>query len=396
MSIDKVLSSYPQNQATSRSYFLLDANNDFASKLTLGQVIEARVMRHHEGNRYSVSIQGKERIIDSANPLQNGQLIEGRVKSIGKRVEIQQTNTIIDPKNQLSTNHAKLTNLVTDQTNSKTDDIAIRQFFADKQVTLSKQELHTLKEAMKTALPPHAMLLSGLAIKKAGVGLNKESLSSVAKLLIESPYQKNHAHIRDAAVSQIEAKAPLPLVSKDTIEDLSESMRSFAFLGGGKSGNEQSGHHFSQDKGNHWLARWILNTQDDSSMNHRLMTFPVWLGDKLTEIRMALFDQEHKSADFHKLPFKKAVFTVKLDVLGTITVSSLAHGGHISVNISSENSDATLYIASYASELKQLMREMDWHVDSLKYSTEKQSPFDESTHSVVEHYINKDSISRLL
>ncbi|HEX6265414.1 MAG TPA: hypothetical protein VFZ81_00795, partial [Burkholderiales bacterium] len=58
-------------------------------ELSLGQILKARVLKHHEGNRYLVSLQGRERVVDSSIPLTVGEVVRGRVVAVGDRVELQ-------------------------------------------------------------------------------------------------------------------------------------------------------------------------------------------------------------------------------------------------------------------------------------------------------------------
>lgn len=401
MTIDKILSSYTQSLTSTQSYFIHGGKDDFASKLTLGQVIEARVMRHHEGSRYSVNIQGKERIIDSANPLQAGELIEGRVKSLGQQVEIQRIHTLTDQANTPS-ERTPSTQLQAG-TPAKPEALLIQQLFADKQAQLSKQEMTLLQNLLKTNPSTNAITLSALAIKKANVDLTKDTVTAVAKALTDINPSSNRNLVLDTAILEIEARTEPLAIPKDVVKGLSENIKSFAFLENNGTdatleGKMPSSFDFSQDNQDKDLAQWILNIQDEGSMNHRLMSFPIWLGDKLTEVKMALFDQEQSNRDIalDRRPFKKVVFTVNLDALGTITVSSTAHGANLSMTLSCDNKQATDYIARYGDELKGVANSMDWNVDRLEYATQQPSEYDDVTHAVVEHYINKDSVSRLI
>ena len=57
--------------------------------LSLGQIVKARVLKHYEGGRYLVSLEGRERVVDSSVPLNTGELVRGRVIAVGERIELQ-------------------------------------------------------------------------------------------------------------------------------------------------------------------------------------------------------------------------------------------------------------------------------------------------------------------
>ena len=42
---------------------------ELPSALSLGQIVKARVLKHYEGARYLVSLEGRERVVDSSVPL---------------------------------------------------------------------------------------------------------------------------------------------------------------------------------------------------------------------------------------------------------------------------------------------------------------------------------------
>ena len=57
--------------------------------LSLGQIVKARVLKHYDGSRYLVSLEGRERVVDSSVPLNTGELVRGRVIAVGDRIELQ-------------------------------------------------------------------------------------------------------------------------------------------------------------------------------------------------------------------------------------------------------------------------------------------------------------------
>ena len=406
MSIDKIVSSPSLGTLQSGSSLFISGKDDYASKLTVGQVIEAKVMRHHEGSRYSVNLNGREKIVDSANPLQPGELIEGRVKSLGQQIEIQRIRTAANfdksaPESKAS--QALFSGTPNEKNNS--DINFAKRLFSEKQVSLSRTELHLLKNLLNTNSST-AVVLSALAVKKTNLELTRESILAVTKVLSDISLQGTKNTILDAAVLEIESNIRSTSIPQGIIKELAENIKSYAFLNDNNelatstdiNGNTSSDMDNAQDNGERNLAHWILNIQDESSVNHRLMTFPIWLGDKLTEIRMAFFDQEQSKENLlnKQSPFKKVVFTVDLEALGTVVVSAITYGSRMSLSLSGDNSHSTSYMANHIDTLKSLVGGMGWDVDSLEYATAEKAEFDSATHSVVEHYINKDSVSRLV
>lgn len=57
--------------------------------LALGQVLEGRVTRTFQGGRYLMEFNGQERVVDSAVPLQEGDVLRGRVVALGEQVVLE-------------------------------------------------------------------------------------------------------------------------------------------------------------------------------------------------------------------------------------------------------------------------------------------------------------------
>jgi hypothetical protein len=392
--------------SSSAKTFFVNADNDFLSKLTVGQVIQAKVMRHHEGSRYSVELNGREKIIDSANPLQPGQLIEGKVKSLGQQVEVERFETgkeVVDKRG--ATEHPPL-NSGKGLGGSK-DVVAneLKEHFASKKITLNESEIYLIKGLMGKSEAANAIIASALAVKKTSVSLTKETITSVAKML--SPHKSDASFnvMSDVAILDVDAGLPAELAQAQTVKSLAEQIKHYAFLSESEDLLQQqlSAESYSAadndflGDGRH-LAQWILNVQDDSSINHRLMHFPIWLGDKLVEIRMAFFDQNRpsKTIPSDDLCYKKIVFTVDLKKLGAVNVVATMYGQHMNLSLTSNNRNISTYMAEYTEMLKANISCIGWDLDQLEYATLNDSEYDGAAQAIVEHYINKDSVSRLL
>ena len=86
-----------------------------------------------------------------------------------------------------------------------------------------------------------------------------------------------------------------------------------------------------------WSGRWdsvLLNTQSEGSVGHRLSHFPLWFGDRLVEISVALFSQQAQSCGEDGIRHRRLVLSLETASLGhlEITVSladspfAFAHG----------------------------------------------------------------------
>lgn len=400
MSIDKIVSAL--NQRTSgldRQLFLL-GQDDFASKLTLGQVIKARVLRHHEGSRYLADINGQQKVIDSANPLRPGELIEGRVKALGKQVEIHRIN--LAAQSRVDTSQDQLPELNQSGLLNKQDQQlkAAQQFFTSKQSSLTVKDIQLLKTFLNNGTPLNALLMSALSLKKAGLVLVKENVEAILKSLqykqAERPSVNTVPTIAlDVDVNSVQSHQAYSEVSKQLAIDLEYQSELASSFYNDAHGQQSNG--FSEGDSRENLSYQILNRQDDSVVNHQLMIFPIWLGDKLVEIKMAFFDQQKPEAALEQkfTSYKRFVFTMQLDNLGEVVASAVMHDKHVKLNFTTGQSDSTTFLSSHMSDLMGRIESMGWVVDKIEYATLAEHQYEPTVAAVVEHYAAKDSISRV-
>jgi len=65
------------------------ADDNWAAKLTLGQIIKGKVLRSYGDGRYGVHFGDQQRIVDSGIPLTVGDQLRGRVVGLAERVTIE-------------------------------------------------------------------------------------------------------------------------------------------------------------------------------------------------------------------------------------------------------------------------------------------------------------------
>lgn len=405
MNVDQITSALNGRSASGSGSLFLPGQDDFATKLTLGQVIKAKVLRHYEGSRYAVDFNGQEKVVDSSNPLRPGELIEGRVKSLGQQVEIQRLNQFEKATTQSSAMPVENTG-VSDQRfmalfgqNKSLNQV--RNFFIQKQAALNVEELTLIRGLLSANQPTNAVMMAALAIKKAGIALTKESVSSVVEALTNKSLKFSHLPLSDAA-SLISAGHMTAVDSGSLVKDLANLIRQYDEHGQNfyaPSGDQQSdfSEQNNREEKDH-LAKWLLNIQDESSINHRLLSLPLWLGEKFVELKMAFFDQ-NASKNTHNQeasPFKRVVFTIDFQSLGPVVVSTVMHGQRMSLTLTTNDTEATEYIANYMGTLKRSIESAGWSVDQLEYATVVENEFEPAVNAVVQHYIAKDSLSRLL
>jgi flagellar hook-length control protein FliK len=160
-----------------------------------------------------------------------------------------------------------------------------------------------------------------------------------------------------------------------------------------------------QDKGKqNWddpLREWLLgqhllNVQSEGSVSHRLSHFPLWFGDRLVEISVALFSQQQASCGEEGIRHRRLVISLDTDHLGHLDITLNLANRHLRLCLTSENEVSTKQLALHLGELKNVLESYGWVIDEIQYVTDKTVDAGTALRAVVEHHIAQDSLSRLM
>ena len=145
---------------------------ELPSALSLGQIVKARVLKHYEGGRYLVSLEGRERVVDSSVPLTTGELVRGRVIAVGDRLELQ---PVPEP----------LSSAQDPEESPPSDPLAAS--FAQVGLQLDDAARAVVARALKGASDPQATLLAAMTLAKLGLPQQPELIDAVQALLRRRP-----------------------------------------------------------------------------------------------------------------------------------------------------------------------------------------------------------------
>lgn len=387
--------------------------NDFPSELTIGQIIKGKVLRSYQEGRYAVEFGGQEKVVDSAIPLKKGEILYGRVVGLDEQVTLQRIHSEPPANNAQQASPNALYSALGSGVAGK-----LEAFLAQHNITLPPNVKTLLQSLMKAASKPDLMLTSALVLQKIGLQQNPELLRAVYRVLSEQNSRIEPAKINTAALNigqntetnqQAISQLMAALSSKATVGDRAGSDN----LDSADADVEQldndsadklfakavgeDGATDSQEKQEQQLGRFVLNTQTDGSVAHRLLAFPVWLGDRLVEVEMALFSQRERQGQAKgDIQYQRLVFSLDSEVLGHMEISVGLANRNLKIDIASDNEEATQWLAHYMPELKASLADADWQIDELSYRTHFTDAENNVLASVVNHYVSQDSLSRLL
>ena len=423
MKID-TLASFLQGQLRSLGHSLfLPGKDGFAENLNLGQVIKGKVLRHYEGGRYLVDFSGQEKVVDSAVPLRTNEVLYGRVVALGDKVELQRVAA-----EQNRTTVGKQISDALGQTAERAlvgkHEQAVNQVFDKYQGKLTLEQKAALVKMVKTVPTPGKMALAGLVLSKLGLSQAPELLRAVYNAM-QSKAQRTGSFPSLGNIPQLQsapgsvetqvdtALQPLANAVAALMENLPEkkiAQRKLAsqpeLTGTGESQDQEASapprpqQRYDQDwyhSGFYHLGRWVLNSQIEGSVAHRLGTLPLWLGHQLVEVDLAVFDQKQGTTTLNDgLRHRQLVFSLHLEQLGHVEVMVKVADRHLRVQIMTDNAAATEVITGYMGPLRGMLQQAGWSIDELVYGTNATDSDEQVVGAVIEHIISQDSLSRLM
>lgn len=410
MSLVGVSESLQQGIAggTDRS-LVFRTDGEFTSTLTIGQILKGKVLRHYEGGRYGVSFGGNERVVDSTFPLRPGEFINTRVVGVDEKVHLQR---IVDG-NSTREGEGSLP-----KTENSRDSIA--QVFARYQAALSPDQLGLLKKLQVRLGEGNSVAVSALILSKLGLALEPAFIEAISSVLrnakkcstwlttASGPVLPTHDVSGKGVPKLVDGLASLiarltdNTFSEESVEsrpgetDASDPGHLFPEMNMGDGGLEDGADRQRQE----WLlGNRLLNVQSEGMVAHRLLRFPLWFGDKLVEVSLALFAQKESEEERGRteggaLRYRKAVFALDTDNLGPLEIQALAADQHLRLEVTADSVAVAEHLGSYLTVLESALKEFGWQVDGIIYRArqEQKGP----VQAVVEHYITQDSLSRLM
>ena len=426
------LTAPPGSLPTGRLF--LAGASEFADTLNIGQIIQGRVLRGFDGNRYLVAFGNDERMVDSGTPLTTGEILYGRVVGLGDRVELQRIYTASQEKALQRANTAPAAPRA--ERASSADGTALEDLLQRYRITLSDADRTTLLRAMRAADDSEAMSLAGAMLSKLGLPQANVLLDALyqAQVLRSDPTATRT--IEAASIPQVvvppEPTAELQLSSVRGLADLlrktleaktSESQSNAESPGAGQalSGRVVSDH--APGKGitvqgaalsskrpraalatdddsrpalRDSLADRVLNVQTGGVVSHRSGLLPLLIGGKLVEISFAMFEQKKPASQAQGLQHRQVVFSLRTESLGRVEVLARIAGAHVRVQIATNSEDRSAQAARYADSLKSALSESGWSVDEVAYGLRAEGGPDSAVRSVIEHVVSLDSLNRLV
>ena len=408
MNIDQVTQLVQSALRGAGFSLFLSADNEFTSTLNIGQIIKGRVLRQYEGNRYAVDFAGHEKVVDSAVPLKTNEIIHGRVVALGDRVELQRVasdGSIIKPS-------ADGASPVTGFNISNRFEKLIQETFARYQGQLTAADQTSLLRSVRSASDPGIMVMAGLVLSKLGLSQAPELLMALYHSLnnkaqnrgmfahgIMAGEVQSQSNISERPVSEVLSGILTERLQQVPEKEAANSLQNEQDVKLGDSATAGNGGDQSPP-GNpqqpFWNAgRLLLNTQSAGSVSHRVATIPFLLGDRLVEVDVALFDQRRHIDAPDGIRHRQIVFSLNLESLGHVEILATVANHRARVVVTTENSEATAYLAGYMTTLKDDLEQIGWAIDELSYETKTEGIGGVNT-AVVEHYISQDSLSRLM
>ncbi|MEJ1366703.1 MAG: flagellar hook-length control protein FliK [Candidatus Sedimenticola sp. (ex Thyasira tokunagai)] len=419
MSVDQVLQTIQGAAYGADRTLHVDSDAEFRRTLTVGQIIKGRVLQHYEGSRYLVDFSGQRRVVDSRMMLLEGAALSGRVTSLADKVVLQR---VIDSDVQSFTKRDGNIALKADSGFAQ-----IEQWLVMSGIEISTAERTVMLKILRESRNRTLTLLASMLVIKTRLKFYESSVIFAEKALTEERLKVPDEILERAIVvfEMCEYKTTLPdkviplltaylqaaLISQwkvdlDSIrKDDLKALRSTS-TDALKSEDPQDKvedtpvHEQAKDRGQDAVfpaPTWLMNTQVDGTVAHRIATLPLWVGGRLTEFDVALFSQqEHSKANQSSSRYQKVMLALETETLGSVNVVAHLINDHLKLSITSMDKNAAAVLSQYSNDLQKQLNGASWVVDEISYQEYSGSKGESPIMTVAEHIISKDSFSRMI
>jgi hypothetical protein len=375
--------------------------SDFASKLTLGQIIKGRVLRSYEGSRYLVDFDGQQRVVDSAVPLTSNEIFYGRVVGLGDRVELHKVHANVTAAPAIAAAAPSLAPL------GGKSGALIGEIFARFQAQLDPVQSATLQREVERAPQAEPMALSGLLLSKIGIPLTPDALRAVfstlragrKEALFPLPDEALHLATQSAPPQrEEESLTAFGVALASLLRQLPEVAPGRAKAAEGQrdgSANAAAGNGAGDAPPD--LARIILNVQPGGSVAHRVGTLPLFVDGRLVELDIALFEQGDQAAHDEQSATRHRgiALAITLPILGRVELRARIAGAHMRLALVTDATESAQQLAQHAGKLAGALEAAGWKVDELAYQVRTEATSSAVARTVVEHLISPGSVSAL-
>ncbi len=440
MNISEIVSALQSGTMQLGHALILPQSGDFASTLTVGQVIKGKVLRQHdEPGRYTVQFNDRNQVVDSEVALVKGETVHTRVTAIkDSRVFLKR---IHQQHSAISTFNAEVT-----LENSKN---FVSEFFKQYQIKLDASQLKTMENLMRPLSQMDALLLlkTAVMLRKLDLPLRESTLKTLHQQLarlsseksspdsivkppevsfsrlseevlstegqladnksfvaILSNYLSDYARSRNQALSELNPR----FNSKNKVSPKSNSHVADKTIVSGLSEDQPPDLY---DEGDYDprlnLAEMLLNIQNSGQMRHSFQSIPFLYQDSLVEIDIAVFSENKREGKGkeEKYPLNRIIFSLQLENLGQVEVEATVQQRRINLALHLEQAETANRFSERQEYLEELLQEFGWAVDQVTY--DKLSEDNQERHekrintssaavvnAVIDHTAQLDSFSR--
>jgi hypothetical protein len=360
-------------------------DGDFASRLTLGQIIKGRVLRSYEGQRYLVDFGGDRRVVDSAVPLRADEVFHGRVVGLGEQVQVHKLAPEATPPETLPPATGS-----TDQ--HPTEPLAA--LFARYRVALPAARVEAAAPVVARLQPAPLAALGAVVLAKLGLPLEPSLIRALhARLAGQAamPVDEHTLRLDTAAPAATRLASAVPALAAALTSALVPAETARAGTADTGSGDSPRSRGRPRDAALH-----VFNVQTGGTVAHRLGVLPLVVDGRLIELEVALFDEGPADDGAAAAPPRHRQIVIRLDTasLGQVEIRARIAGSRMDLSLSTPTSEATQALSMYGAALTGSLQGLGFELDGLAYGTHAASVPGGPLQCTVEHIVNPGSVSR--
>jgi len=377
------------------------------ANLTVGQVVNAKVLRKLDEQHYMVSLRGETREARAEHALPVGESIAVVVVDASENLQLRR----VEP--ELAQGNGSTSDLSISTLAERSDLHAQARFY---KCDIDPRELRVLQDAMNASNDPKGMMLSGLFLNKNGVTIEPQLLhqlyatqfpritsdrardltdavqqeSTIANLAqsLRAAVESHSAEKSGIAGTQVRMQHDVDLAATLNAAATADIMTSPPAV---TTDSGSTADHGEGRRDGSSALHELLSDVDVNGLGVRYGMLPVLINGELVELELVMFKHRQKEGDAE--PIKRLMMSIHTEAMGTVSISAEALNSRLLVNISASSVEHAETLGAYSQDVKALAERFGWAVESVAYEVKPQSVT--LARRVIEHSIRQGVIDHV-
>jgi hypothetical protein len=362
-----------------------DEPNQF-SRHRVGQQLRVSVLRRLDADRYLVSFEGAQHIVDSDVQLDPDSQIRVTVMSVGDTLQLKYHDTRVSTAAEDSA--------ASDPTAASGLSGFLAHLAKQYRVAPNAFEHKIVRDQIGAAAQPVSMALGALYLAKLGLPVDESTLPAL--YAAQTGAQFNSGKVESLAVDITALMTQALRGDEASHQELTKLLQNSVNSESAADPQTQiivpeDGQRPTLDTSDrqHETARRLLNVQNDGSLAYSYGSLPLLVANQLIELQLVVLRSRNDVT-----PIRRLVMTLQTESFGKLRVVAQALDQRLVLTFTGESSGSADALAQYKQEVHDLIARLGWNLEAVGYETNADPG--NAASAIVSHVLNAGTVDRLL